>query len=53
MVSGAVVGVDGMVNSAAAVKEWAEALKHEGGITLRTNFDPLQRLWKEIGRAHV
>ena len=47
MVSGAVVGVDGMVNSAAAVKEWAEALKHEGGITLRTNFDPLQRLWKE------
>ena len=36
-----------MVNSAATVKEWAEELKREGGITLRTNFDPLQRLWKE------
>ncbi len=46
-VRGAVVGVDGMVNSAATVKEWAEELKREGGITLRTNFDPLQRLWKE------
>ncbi len=45
-VKGAVVGVDGMVNSAGTVKEWAEALKREGGITLRTNFDPLQRLWK-------
>lgn len=42
-----VVGVDGMVNSAAAVSELIDGLRSEGGITVRTNFDPLGIIWKD------
>ena len=42
---GAEVAVDGMVNSASSVKELIADLRKEGGITLRTNFDPLAQIW--------
>ena len=45
--SGAVVGVDGMVNSVSTVETLAEELRKQGGITIRTNFDPLEKVWKE------
>lgn len=40
------VGIDGMVNSANSIKELISELRAQGGITLRTNFDPLQRIWQ-------
>ena len=43
---GVEVAVDGMVNSANSVKELITDLRHQGGITLRTNFDPLAQIWK-------
>lgn len=44
------VGIDGMLNPVTDVETLKEALKHQGGITLRTNFNPLQRIWKESVR---
>ena len=44
---GAEVAVDGMVNSASSVKELMADLRQQGGITLRTNFDPLKRIWRD------
>ena len=41
------VGIDGMVNSASAVKALIAELRNEGGITLRTNFDPLAQIWTQ------
>lgn len=41
------VGIDGMLNPVADIEVLKEALKHQGGITLRTNFNPLQRIWKD------
>lgn len=46
-VSSPVVGVDGMVNSEASVAELIAGLRAEGGITVRTNFDPLDRIWTD------
>lgn len=40
------IGIDGMVNSVAAVEELKEGLRQRGGIIVRTNFDPLQRIWR-------
>ena len=45
--AGAEVGLDGMVNSANEVKELIAELRHQGGITLRTNLDPLARIWPD------
>ena len=45
--AGAEVGVDGMVNSTNSVKELIGDLRHQGGITLRTNLDPLAQIWTE------
>ena len=45
--AGAEVGVDGMVNSTNSVKELMGDLRHQGGITLRTNLDPLAQIWKD------
>ena len=42
-----VVGVDGMVNSAAAVEALIAGLRAEGGITVRTNLDPLAVIWTD------
>ena len=41
------VGVDGMVNSAAAVDALIAGLRAEGGITVRINFDPLSVIWHD------
>ena len=41
------VGIDGMTSSTNSVEELITELRHQGGITLRTNFDPLQRIWKD------
>ena len=41
------IGVDGLVVSVADVEQLKEELKRRGGITVRTNFDPLQRIWKD------
>ena len=45
--AGAEIGVDGMVNSTNSVKELIADLRKEGGITVRTNFNPLKRIWKD------
>lgn len=45
--NGTVVGIDGMVNAAAEVEELIDELHHNGGITVRTNFDPLTELWTD------
>ena len=44
---GAEVAVDGMVNSTNFVRELIADLRKQGGITLRTNFDPLARIWRD------
>jgi Xaa-Pro aminopeptidase len=44
---GAEVGVDGMVNSTNSVKELIADLRKQGGITLRTNYDPLAQIWHD------
>ena len=44
---GAEVGVDGMVNSANSVKELIGDLRKQGGITVRTNLDPLKLIWRD------
>ena len=44
---GAEVAVDGMVNATNAVRDLIGDLRKQGGITLRTNFDPLKLIWKD------
>ena len=44
---GSVVGIDGMVNSVDTVETLTAELRAKGGITLRTNLDPLQVIWKD------
>ena len=39
------VGVDGMVYSYCSTMELISELRKLGGITLRTNFDPLNQIW--------
>ncbi len=41
------VGIDGMVSSANSVRELIADLRREGGITLRTNLDPLAQIWRQ------
>lgn len=45
--SSAQVGVDGMCNSAANVEVLVSDLRREGGITVRTNLDPLDIVWTD------
>ena len=40
------VGLDGMVNSYNYVKDLIYSLRKLGGITLRTNLDPLAQIWE-------
>ena len=44
-INGATGGVDGMVNTAADVEALISDLRQQGGITVRTNFDPLAVIW--------
>ena len=41
------VGIDGWCCSANTVKELIAELRQEGGLTLRTNFDPLSQIWHD------
>ncbi len=45
--NGAQVGVDGLVNSMASVEALISDLRHEGGIVVRTNLDPLETIWAD------
>ena len=45
------VGVDGMVMSANDTGNLISELRKEGGITVRTNFDPLAEIWE--GRPEI
>lgn len=40
------VGLDGMVNSYNYVKDLSYSLRKLGGITFRTNLDPLEQIWE-------
>ena len=40
------VGLDGMVNSYNYVNDLSYSLRKLGGITLRTNLDPLEQIWE-------
>ena len=40
------VGIDGWCSSANSVKELIADLRKEGGMTLRTNLDPLKPIWR-------
>ena len=44
--AGAEIGIDGWCSSANSVKELIADLRKEGGITLRTNLDPLRQIWQ-------
>ena len=41
------VGIDGLVNSASDVKALISDLRQQGGITVRTNLDPLAQIWQQ------
>ena len=45
--AGVEVAVDGVVNSTNSVRELIADLRKQGGITLRTNFDPLEQIWQD------
>ena len=44
--AGTEVCIDGWCSSASAVRELIADLRHEGGITVRTNLDPLKQIWR-------
>lgn len=44
--AGAVVGVDGEVNSITAVEDWRLQLQ-DNGLKLNTDYDPMAQLWKD------
>ncbi|MGM9711281.1 MAG: aminopeptidase P family protein [Prevotella sp.] len=41
------VGIDGMVNSQASAEALITDLRSHGGITVRTNLDPLKTIWTD------
>ena len=41
------VGLDGWVNSYSSTSGLIADLRKAGGITIRTNFDPLEEIWKD------
>ena len=41
------VGVDGMVNAESSVETLVTDLRRQGGITVRTNYDPLRDIWTD------
>ncbi len=41
------VGIDGMTSTAQMVEELQSELRRRSGITVRTNFDPLERIWSD------
>ena len=45
--AGAEVGIDGWCSSASDVKNLIADLRKQGGITLRTNYEPLKLIWQD------
>ena len=41
------IGIDGMVNSVSFVEDLIKDMRQNGGITVRTNFDPLAQIWND------
>ena len=41
------VGIDGWCSSVSSVRELIGELRREGGLTLRTNLDPLREIWHD------
>ena len=41
------VGLDGMTNACSDVETLISELRAEGGLTLRTNLDPLNEIWRD------
>ncbi|MDD7530622.1 MAG: aminopeptidase P family protein [Prevotellaceae bacterium] len=41
------VGIDGMVADTRTVENFIDELRREGGLTLRTNLDPLKEIWAD------
>lgn len=41
------VGMDGRVNTHAFVQQMKQDMRERGGVTVRTNFDPLAVIWKD------
>lgn len=46
-IDGAIVGLDGAVNSYATVEALTAELRAQGGITVRVNFDPMRIIWTD------
>lgn len=46
-IDGAIVGLDGAVNSYATVEALTTELRAQGGITVRVNFDPMRIIWTD------
>lgn len=46
-INGGEVAIDGMTSTYHAVMELKADLKDQGGITVRTNLDPLDRIWED------
>ena len=44
--AGVEVGIDGWCSSANSVKELIADLRKQGGLTVRTNLDPLKQIWQ-------
>lgn len=47
LTGGTCVGLDGMVMAAADVEGLIADLRANGGITVRTNLDPLRKIWRD------
>ena len=45
--AGSEVGIDGTVSSYAETEALKTELRHQGGMTLRLNLDPLARIWND------
>ena len=45
--AGVEVGIDGWCSSANSVKELIADLRKQGGLTVRTNLDPLKLIWQD------
>lgn len=41
------VGADGSTHTVSDISDLKDELRQQGGLTLRTNFDVLQRIWKD------
>lgn len=41
------IGIDGMVGSCAEVETLIAEMREHGGITVRTNYDPLRQIWTD------